>query len=213
MDPELERMRAEYAELGLDDDSAGDDPLPLFSRWLDEAIAAKISEPNAMALATATTSGRPSVRIVLLKALDRSGIVFFTNYDSRKGSELETNPVASAVMLWHPLQRQIRVEGRVSRVTPDESDAYFASRPRGSQIGAAASPQSSPVAGRSDLEARFEMVEGHFAGRDVERPEHWGGYRIALHSIEFWQGRANRMHDRLRFDQTAGGWSRERLAP
>ncbi len=206
-------MRAEYAQVGLDDDAAGDDPLPLFGRWLDEAIAAKVSEPNAMALATATPSGHPSVRIVLLKGLDSEGAVFYTNYDSRKGGELEANPFASAVMLWHPLQRQVRIEGRVSRVPAAESDAYFASRPRGSQLGAVASPQSEPVPGRSELEARFEMVEGHFAGRDVERPEHWGGYRIALHSIEFWQGRANRMHDRLRFGQTAGGWSRERLAP
>lgn len=206
-------MRAEYAQLGLDDEAAGDDPLPLFRRWLAQAVSARIVEPNAMALATATTSGRPSVRIVLLKGMDEAGMTFYTNYDSRKGGELEANPFASAVMLWHPLQRQVRIEGRVTRLPAGESDDYFGSRPRGAQIGAVASPQSEPVVGRSDLEARFEMVEGHFAGRDVERPDHWGGYRIALHSIEFWQGRANRMHDRLRFGQTGAGWSRERLAP
>lgn len=206
-------MRAEYAESGLDDDAAGDDPLSLFERWLEEAIAARIPEPNAMALATATSSGHPSVRIVLLKGIDAGGMVFFTNYSSRKGSELEANPFASAVMLWHPLQRQVRVEGGVTRLAAGESDDYFASRPRGSQLGAVASPQSEPISGRSELEARFEMVEEHFADRPVERPERWGGYRIELRSIEFWQGRANRMHDRLRFSAGSGSWSRERLAP
>lgn len=206
-------MRAEYAQVGLDDDVAGDNPLPLFLRWLDDAVAARISEPNAMALATATDSGRPSVRIVLLKGLDEDGAVFFSNYASRKGGELDSNPWASAVMLWHPLQRQVRIEGPVSRISAEESDEYFASRPRGAQLGAVASSQSEPIPGRSELEARFEMAAEHFAGRDVERPEHWGGYRLELHSIEFWQGRVNRMHDRLRFGQTAGEWSRERLAP
>ena len=206
-------MRSEYARHGLDEDEAGDNPLPLFGRWLEDAVTAKIAEPNAMALATSTVSGRPSVRIVLLKGLDQDGAVFFTNYDSRKGIELQANPFASAVMLWHPLQRQVRIEGQVSRVAAEESDDYFAKRPRGAQIGAVASPQSEPVPSRSDLEARFEMVEGHFTGRDVERPDHWGGYRLELHSIEFWQGRANRLHDRLRFEPSPGGWSRERLAP
>ncbi len=199
--------------MGLDEAAAGTDPLALFGRWLDDAVASGIAEPNAMALATATASGHPSVRIVLLKGLDEDGAVFFTNYDSRKGIELAQNPLASAVMLWHPLQRQVRIEGEVTRLSAAESDDYFASRPRGAQIGAVSSPQSEPVPGRSELEARFEMTEAHFAGRDVERPGHWGGYRLALHSIEFWQGRANRMHDRLRFGQSSDGWSVERLAP
>lgn len=206
-------MRAEYAQVGLDEDASVKDPLTLFGQWLDDAVTARIVEPNAMALATSTASGKPSVRIVLLKGIDERGAVFFTNYDSRKGTELAANPFASAVMLWHPLQRQVRIEGRVTHVSDEESDDYFASRPRGAQIGAVSSPQSSPVAGRSELEARFEMTERHFAGRDVERPRNWGGYRVSVDAIEFWQGRANRMHDRLRFEQAPIGWSVERLAP
>ncbi len=206
-------MRSDYAQHGLDEAAAGDDPLALFERWLDDAVAARIPEPNAMALATSTAQGHPSVRIVLLKGMDEDGMVFYTNYNSRKGAELDSNPAASAVMLWHPLQRQVRIEGQVTRVSAAESDEYFAQRPRGAQIGAVASPQSESISGRSELEMRFESAENHFAGRDVERPDHWGGYRLGLHSIEFWQGRANRMHDRLRFAQSPVGWSIERLAP
>ena len=211
--PELARMRSEYARDGLEEAAAGDDPLSLFSRWLDEAVAADVHEPNAMALATATADGRPSSRIVLLKGFDARGIVFFTGYESRKGHELETNPFAAATMLWHPLQRQVRVEGRVTQLSAGESDAYFASRPRGSQIGAVASPQSQAIDDRAVLERRVAQVEQQFAGRDVERPAEWGGYRIALDSIEFWQGRVGRLHDRLRFSRVHGTWTRERLAP
>lgn len=206
-------MRAEYAQVGLDETAAGADPLALFRRWLADAVAAQLHEPNAMALATSTAAGRPSVRIVLLKGLDERGAVLFTNYQSRKGRELDGNPVASAVMLWHALQRQVRLEGPVTRLSADESDAYFASRPRGSQLGAVSSPQSRVIAGRSELEARFDMAQQHFADRDVDRPPTWGGYRLGLESLEFWQGRSNRMHDRLRFQRAPGGWSRERLAP
>lgn len=206
-------MRAEYVQAGLDETAAGNDPFALFERWLADAVTAQIVEPNAMALATATVEGRPSVRIVLLKGLDDSGMIFFTNYASRKGEELETNPHAAAVMLWHPLHRQVRFEGAVGRIDPTESDDYFASRPRGSQLGAVSSPQSQVVDSRSELETRFDSVEGHFAGRAVDRPQDWGGYRMELHTIEFWQGRENRMHDRLRFEQAPGGWSVERLAP
>lgn len=206
-------MRADYVQAGLDEATAGDDPFALFDIWLAEAVAAQIVEPNAMALATATVEGRPSVRIVLLKKIDDRGAAFFTNYESRKGEELEANPYASAVMLWHSLQRQVRIDGPVVRLDPGESDDYFASRPRGAQLGAVSSPQSGVVASRSELEARFESAENHFAGRDIERPEHWGGYRIEPETIEFWQGRENRMHDRLRFERAPGGWSVERLAP
>lgn len=211
--PDLARMRSEYAREGLTDDAAGDNPVGLFSRWLGDAVAAELQEPNAMALATATPDGRPSSRIVLLKGFDARGLVFFTSYDSRKGHELAANPRAAATMLWHPLQRQVRVEGAVSRLAPEESDAYFVSRPRGSQIGAVASPQSRTISSRDALERRVAEVERVFDGRDVERPHAWGGYRIAIESIEFWQGRADRLHDRLRFTRVPGGWQRERLAP
>jgi pyridoxamine 5'-phosphate oxidase len=211
--PDLARMRAEYAREGLDETAAGDDPLALFGRWLGEAVDAGLHEPNAMALATATTDGRPSVRIVLLKGLDDRGLTFFTGYESRKGAELAANPRAAATMLWHPLQRQVRVEGAVTRVDEAESDAYFVSRPRGSQIGAVASPQSRVIAGRDVLEQRVVEVEQVFDGHDVLRPPIWGGYRVAIETVEFWQGRESRLHDRLRYVRLPDGWRRERLAP
>ncbi len=206
-------MREVYAREGLDESAAGDDPLVLFGRWLDDAVTAQIHEPNAMALATSTPDGRPSVRIVLLKGLDESGMTFFTNYESRKGGELEANPRAAAALLWHPLQRQVRVEGPVARIATDKSDAYFHSRPHGSQLGALASPQSSVVADRAALDARYEAAAETYGEGDVPRPDHWGGYRIELQSIEFWQGRESRLHDRLRFVRSGSGWTRERLAP
>lgn len=211
--PDLAALRAEYAREGLEEADAGTDPVDLFAQWLEVAVTAGIHEPNAMALATADTSGRPSVRIVLLKGFDAAGAVFYTNYDSRKGRELVANPLASAVLLWHQLQRQVRIEGRVERVEPGLSDAYFASRPRGAQIGAVASQQSRSVGDREALEAKVADVERTFDGRDVQRPEHWGGYRITLDAVEFWQGRADRVHDRLRFTRVGDGWSRERLQP
>jgi pyridoxamine 5'-phosphate oxidase len=210
---DLARMREEYAREGLDEAAAGDDPLALLGRWLNEAIGAGLHEPNAMALATATPDGRPSVRIVLLKGLDDRGLTFFTGYESRKGAEVEANPQAAAVLLWHPLQRQVRVEGGVTRIDEAESDAYFQSRPRGSQVGAVASPQSRVIASREVLERRVAEVEGVFAGHDVQRPPVWGGYRIALESVEFWQGRPSRLHDRLRYVRQHDGWRRDRLAP
>jgi pyridoxamine 5'-phosphate oxidase len=211
--PDLARMREEYARDGLDEQAAGDDPLALFSRWLDDVVAAGLHEPNAMALATATPTGAPSVRIVLLKGFDARGLVFFTGYESRKGHEIAANPRAAATMLWHPLQRQVRVEGAVTRLDDAESDAYFAARPRGSQIGAVASPQSRVIPDRQSLDDRVAEVEHVFAGRDVVRPPVWGGYRIAVESIEFWQGRVGRLHDRHRFTSADGAWTRERLAP
>lgn len=206
-------MRAEYAEAGLDEAIAGNDPFDLFTQWLADAVEAGVVEPNAMALATATSDGRPSVRVMLLKALDERGAVFFTNYNSRKGEELADNPHAAAVMLWHPLQRQVRIEGAVTRIDPAESDDYFAGRPRGAQLGAVSSPQSQIISGRSELEVHFDSAESRFHGRDVKRPAHWGGYRIDIHTIEFWQGRENRMHDRLLFSRDPNGWDVERLAP
>jgi pyridoxamine 5'-phosphate oxidase len=211
--PDLAALRAEYAREGLQEAEAGDDPVALFRQWVADAVAAGVHESNAMALATADAAGRPSVRIVLLKGFDDAGAVFYTNYDSRKGLELAANPWASAVLLWHPLQRQVRIEGAVSRLDAADSDAYFASRPRGAQIGAASSQQSRPVEDRAALERQYAKAEQAFEGRDVERPDEWGGYRMSLDVVEFWQGRANRLHDRLLFTRTDDGWLLERLQP
>lgn len=211
--PDLAAMRTEYARAGLDEAEAGVDPLALFRRWLEEAVAAQVHEPNAMALATATPDGLPSVRIVLLKQLDRAGAVFYTGYTSRKGREVEENPHAAAVMLWHPLQRQVRLEGPVTRVPEAESDAYFASRPPGSRLGAVASPQSQVIADRGELERRVEAARAEVGDAPADRPDTWGGYRIEPVVLEFWQGRENRLHDRLRFVRTGDAWQRERLAP
>ena len=211
MSDELARMRTEYARTGLDEAVAGEDPLALAREWFADAIAAQVHEPNAMALATATPDGQPSVRIVLLKGLDERGAVFFTSYESRKGHELAQNPRAAAVMLWHPLHRQLRIEGPVERLAPEESDAYYLARPEGARISAAASPQSQVVADRAELDRRWEQAEQ--AGAAGHRPDSWGGYRIRPEILEFWHGRENRLHDRLRYTRTAGGWRRDRLAP
>ncbi len=206
-------MRTEYARHGLDEEAAGGDPVALFRRWLDDAVAAGVPEPNAMTVATATPDGTPSARIVLLKDFDDRGAVFYTRYTSRKGGELTENPRAAAVMLWHPLQRQVRVEGAVTRVDAAESDAYFASRPRGAQLGAVASPQSRALRDRDELEQLVADAEREHEGRTVERPADWGGYRIALERVEFWQGRESRLHDRLAYVRVGDGWERTRLAP
>ena len=211
MSDDLARMRTEYAKAGLDEATAGDDPIGLAQAWIAEAIAAGVHEPNAMALATATRDGEPSVRIVLLKGFDATGAVFFTNYDSRKGRELEQNPRAAAVLLWHPLHRQLRIEGAVTRLDPHESDAYFLARPEGARISAASSPQSQVVAGREEIERRWHEAEDHRAAE--RRPEGWGGYRIAPEVLEFWHGRENRLHDRIRFTRRGDDWTRDRLAP
>lgn len=208
---DLARMRTEYARAGLDEASAGDDPIALAQTWISEAVAAGVHEPNAMALATATATGEPSVRIVLLKGFDVRGAVFFTNYDSRKGRELAENPRAAAVLLWHPLHRQLRIEGSVTPLGAQESDDYFAARPEGARISAASSPQSQVVASRDELERRWREAER--GGAAHQRPERWGGYRIAPEVMEFWHGRENRLHDRIRFVRDGDGWMRDRLAP
>lgn len=208
-------MRTEYSVQGLDEAAAGDDPTVLFGRWFAEVIAAGLVEANAMALATVGADGAPSVRTVLAKGFDERGLVFFSNYDSRKGHELAADPRAAAVMLWHPLQRQVRVEGVVTGLAAAESDAYFRSRPRGAQLGAVASPQSQPVTDREALEQSYARAAADAGDGDVIRPPHWGGYRISFDVVEFWQGRLNRMHDRIRFrrEQEGSGWLRDRLAP
>ncbi|KAA1422858.1 pyridoxamine 5'-phosphate oxidase [Mumia zhuanghuii] len=205
-------LREEYEAAGLTEADAGDDPVALFGRWFDEAVASGLRDPNAMALATASPGALPSVRIVLLKGFDADGAVFYTNHESRKSDELEVNPHAALAMLWHPLQRQVRIEGAVSRVSDDEADTYFASRPRGSRLGAIASHQSRVVEDRVELERAYDAADASYPG-DVPRPPWWGGYRVALESVEFWQGRTGRMHDRLRFRAVDGHWLRERLAP
>ncbi len=207
------RLRKEYTRAGLKESDADPDPVEQFRKWFDEALAADLYEPNAMTLATATPEGRPSARVVLLKGFDERGFVFYTNYEGRKGWELETNPYAALVFYWGELERQVRVEGRVSRVSKEESDAYFEGRPRGSQFGAWASEQSRPVEDRDTLEERLHELEAEYEGREVPRPAFWGGYRVEPDSIEFWQGRENRLHDRLLYSRVGAAWKLERLQP
>jgi pyridoxamine 5'-phosphate oxidase len=207
------RLRKEYTRAGFKKSDASSDPIEQFRRWFDEAIAADLHEPNAMTLATATPDGRPSARVVLLKGFDGRGFVFYTNYEGRKSGELEANPRCALVFYWGELERQVRVEGRASRIPEEESDGYFGSRPRGSRLGAWASEQSRPVESRGVLEARLRGLEAEYEGREVPRPPFWGGYRVEPYSIEFWQGRENRLHDRLVYRCSGGSWSRERLQP
>ncbi len=207
-------VRTEYGRGALNEDGAAGDPIVQFSRWFDEAKAAGVREINAMSLATAAPDGHPDNRIVLLKQFDASGFVFYTNYNSRKGHELLANPRACALFFWIELERQVRIEGTVSRVSPQQSDRYFSERPLEARLGAWASPQSEPIASRAELEARMDAVRSRFAGQaEPPRPPNWGGYRIAPLQMEFWQGRASRLHDRLLYVREAGGWRRSRLAP
>lgn len=210
---DLAATREEYRRQGLDRAEMASDPFSQFRRWLDDAVDAGVREPTAMTLATTDLEQRPSARTVLLRALDDRGFVFFTNYASRKARELSVNPQAALVFLWIALERQVCVTGSVAKVPPDESDAYFSGRPRGSRLGAWASPQSTVLADRAELERHLADVERRFAGRDVPRPPHWGGYRVDPETVEFWQGRPDRLHDRLRYRRDSGRWVLERLAP
>ncbi len=209
---DLAALRQEYMRAGLHEKDLAPDPFAQFGNWFDEALQSGIALPNAMTLATATKKGRPSARAVLLKGFDAHGFVFYTHYRSRKGRELEQNPQAMLLFCWEELERQVGIEGRVEQVPAAESDRYFASRPLGARLSAIVSPQSETVAGREDLETRLEEAAKRW--RDAPpRPPHWGGYRLAPDRFEFWQGRRDRLHDRLCYRKSGGVWKIERLAP
>jgi pyridoxamine 5'-phosphate oxidase len=213
LDREVAALRKEYTRAGLNEIDVDPDPIVQFHEWFEKVIDADLHEPNAMILATATTDGKPSARTVLLKSYDERGFVFYTNYEGRKAKEIEANPTCALLFHWGELERQIRIEGRVGRVPDAESDAYFAGRPRGSRLGAWASQQSRSVEGRSVLEARVRALEKEYEGREIPRPPFWGGYRVESDTIEFWQGRENRLHDRLVYLRNEGGWKIVRLQP
>ncbi|WP_370869049.1 pyridoxamine 5'-phosphate oxidase [Rhodoferax sp.] len=209
----LADLRKSYERAELNEEASHADPLKQFDQWLNEAIAAKVPEPNAMTLATVAGNGRPSTRVVLVKGYDERGMVWYTNYDSRKGTEIAANPFAALQFHWVELERVVRIEGRVEKVSAEESDAYFHSRPLDSRIGAWASPQSEVISGRSVLVANAAKYGAKFL-LQPPRPPHWGGYRLVPDAWQFWQGRRSRLHDRLRYTpQGGGGWLRERLAP
>ncbi|HEU5347359.1 MAG TPA: pyridoxamine 5'-phosphate oxidase [Ktedonobacterales bacterium] len=207
-------LRKEYMERGLDEGDIDADPIRQFQMWFDAARDALLLEPNAMALATVAPDGRPSLRMVLLKGVSERGFAFYTNYESRKGHELAERPWAALTFFWPELERQIRIEGRVERVSAEESDAYFHSRPIGSQISAVASQQSTVIAGREVLEQRVAELSARYQSQEIPRPHNWGGFRVVPDVIEFWQGRPNRLHDRLCYRlQADGHWHIERLSP
>ncbi len=206
-------LRREYTRSGLDEAGMQPDPMVQFEAWFENVVDAGLHEPNAMILATASDDGRPSARTVLLKGYDGRGFVFYTNYEGRKARDLEANPACALLFYWGELERQVRVEGRASRLPSGESDAYFASRPRGSRLGAWASEQSRPVRDRSVLEERIKALEAEYQDREIPRPPFWGGYRVEPETIEFWQGRENRLHDRIAYRREEGVWRLERLQP
>jgi pyridoxamine 5'-phosphate oxidase len=206
-------LRREYARARLDEQDVSPDPFAEFGKWFAEAQAAAVDEPNAMVLATATPGGVPSARVVLLKGFDEQGFTFFTDYRSAKGMELDANPRAALVFHWSELERQVRIAGTVTRTSAEESALYFRGRPLGSRLGAWVSHQSRVIASREVLEAGLREAERRFEGDDVPLPPHWGGYRLLPTTLEFWQGRESRLHDRIRYAREVGGWRIERLSP
>ena len=206
-------LRKDYSLAGLAEKDLARDPFRQFEKWFQEAEASKLVEPNAMTLATAGREGRPTARTVLLKGVDGRGFVFFSNYESRKGRELESNPHATLVFPWFAFERQVIVEGAVTKVAREESETYFHSRPRASQLAAWVSQQSAIISGRAVLEDGMKAVEAKYHGQEVPAPPHWGGWRLAPATVEFWQGRRNRLHDRLRYRRVKDDWVVERLAP
>ena len=213
MTKELWRLGDQYEGSSIDPASCDPDPIVEVHRWLASAVAHPVSTANAMTLATVDAHGRPAARIVLLKEIDDRGFVFFTNYDSRKGRDLAAHPFAALVLFWEPLHRQIRIEGAIEKVDGAVSDAYFSSRPRGSQVGAIASPQSEVIESRTALDALVAKVERTYGDAAPARPVSWGGYRVVPEMIELWQGQPSRLHDRVRYTRADTGWTRERLAP
>lgn len=212
-DIDIAALRQDYALSSLSESDVDPDPIRQFERWFADAVTARVLEPNAMTLSTATRDGVPSARIVLVKGVDARGFAFFTDYRSRKGAELTENPLAALTFLWKEIERQVRITGAVTRVSTAESEAYYRSRPVGSRLGAWASHQSAVIASRTELEDELKRVTERFGDTDVPLPPHWGGFRVLPDEIELWQGRSSRLHDRLRYTREASGWKIERLSP
>jgi len=209
----ISSIRKDYQLQSLSESDVKQDPIGQFGKWWDEAIASSIDEVNAMTLSTVTAEGKPSARIVLLKGFDERGFVFFTNYESNKGAQLTANPFASLVFFWKELERQVRIEGICEKVSEQESDDYFHSRPIGSQLGACASPQSRVIESRRVIENNLEKLQDQYRDTEIPRPAHWGGYRVVPQAIEFWQGRSSRLHDRIKYTKENQSWKIVRLAP
>lgn len=211
---DIQNLRQDYSSATLSEQEINSNPLKQFDKWFNEALKAEVPEPNAMTLATATYDGRPSARIVLLKGYNADGFAFYTNYLSRKGKELTKNPLAALVFFWESLERQVRIEGTIEKLSREQSEAYFHSRPKGSQLGALASPQSQEINDRKMLDDKMQQLEAEYANKEVPKPSYWGGYIVKPRLIEFWQGRSNRMHDRIVYKKVDNkNWKIVRLAP
>ncbi|MEZ2334533.1 pyridoxamine 5'-phosphate oxidase [Mucilaginibacter sp. RCC_168] len=211
---EIQNLRQDYTAATLSENDTKGDPINQFEQWFNEALAAKLHEPNAMTLATATTNGKPSARVVLLKGFNQHGFMFYTNYLSRKGKEITKNPQGAITFFWAELQRQVRIEGTIEKLSKEDSERYFHTRPKGSQIGAVVSPQSQEIEGREGLEKKWSELEAEYEGKEVSKPSFWGGYILNPQLVEFWQGRSSRLHDRILYKKVdKKSWKKVRLAP